>query len=73
VTRRAFTKPSRATLARLVRYLGALALVSENGGLFGFMEQGYREAIVISIVLEAATIGLLASFVAANGVGIRAR
>jgi hypothetical protein len=37
------------------------------------MEQGYREAIVISIVLEAATIGLLASFVAANGVGIRAR
>jgi hypothetical protein len=54
---------------------GSLAglLVSENGGLFGFMEQGYREAIVISIVLEAATIGLLALFVAANGFGIRTR
>ena len=54
---------------------GSLAglLVSENGGLFGFMEQGYREAIVISIVLEAATIALLALFVAANGFGIRPR
>jgi len=50
---------------------GSLAglLVSENGGLFGFMEQGYREAIVISIVLESATICLLALFVAANGFG----
>jgi hypothetical protein len=50
---------------------GSLAglLISENGGLFGFMEQGYRQAIVISIVLEAATIGLLALFVAANGLG----
>lgn len=48
-------------------------LVSENGGLFGFMEQGYREAIVFSIVLEVATIGLLALFLAANGLGIRPR
>jgi len=54
---------------------GSLAalLVSENGGLFGFMEQGYREAIVISIVLEVATVALLALFVAANGFGIRTR
>jgi hypothetical protein len=54
---------------------GSLAglLVSENGGLFGFMEQGYRQAIVISIVLEIATIALLALFVAANGLGIRTR
>jgi hypothetical protein len=37
------------------------------------MEQGYREAIVISIVLEAATIGLLVLFVAANGLGVRTR
>jgi hypothetical protein len=54
---------------------GSLAglLVSENGGLFGFMEQGYREAIVISIALEVATIALLALFVAANGLGLRTR
>jgi hypothetical protein len=52
---------------------GSLAglLVSENGGLFGFMEQGYREAIVISIVLEVATMCLLALFVAANGSATR--
>jgi hypothetical protein len=48
-------------------------LVSEHGGLFGFMEQGYREAIVISIALEAATIILLGLFLAANGLGIQVR
>jgi hypothetical protein len=54
---------------------GSLAglLISENGGLFGFMEQGYRQAIVISIALEIATIALLALFVAANGFGVRLR
>jgi hypothetical protein len=47
---------------------GSLAglLISENGALFGFMEQGYREAIVISIVLEAATVILLGAFLAAQ-------
>jgi hypothetical protein len=39
-------------------------LVSENGGLFGFVEQGYRPAIVLSIVLELATVGLLAAYLA---------
>jgi hypothetical protein len=34
-------------------------LVSESSGLFGFMETGYRSAIVVSIVLEGATIVLL--------------
>jgi hypothetical protein len=48
-------------------------LVSENGGLFGFMEQGYRGAIVISIALEVATIVLLGLFLAAKGVGITTR
>jgi hypothetical protein len=48
-------------------------VISESGGLFGFMEQGYREAIVISIGLEAATIILLGVFVAANGSGVRVR
>lgn len=43
---------------------GSLAglLIAENGVLFGFSEQGYREAIVISIALEAATIILLGAF-----------
>ena len=52
---------------------GSLAglLVSENGGLFGFHEQGYRQAIVLSIVLEAATVALLALFLAVNGLGLR--
>lgn len=52
---------------------GALAglLISENGGLFGFMEQGYREAILASIALELATVALLGLFLAANGLGIR--
>lgn len=40
---------------------GSLAglFVSETSGLFGFMETGYRSAIVVSIVLEVATIALL--------------
>jgi hypothetical protein len=40
---------------------GSLAglLLSENTGLFGFMETGYRPAILLSIGLEATTIALL--------------
>ena len=40
---------------------GSLAglAASESGGLFGFMESGYRGAIVVSIGLELATIVLL--------------
>ena len=34
-------------------------LLSESTGLFGFMEVGYRPAILLSIALEAATIALL--------------
>ena len=37
-------------------------LVSEQTPLFGFMEYGYRQAIVISIVLEVATALLLGAF-----------
>jgi hypothetical protein len=37
-------------------------LVSEQTPLFGFREYGYRQAIVISIVLEVATILLLGAF-----------
>jgi predicted lipoprotein with Yx(FWY)xxD motif len=43
---------------------GTLAglLISENGGLFGFMEVGYRGAIVLSIVFDVATVVLLGAF-----------
>ena len=37
-------------------------LISEQTPLFGFMESGYRQAIVISIVLEVATGLLLGAF-----------
>jgi len=41
--------------------LGGL-LISENGGLFGFMEVGYRSAIVLSIAFDVATVLLLGAF-----------
>jgi hypothetical protein len=43
---------------------GTLAglLVSENGGLFGFMEVGYRSSIVLSMVFDVAAAALLAAF-----------
>jgi hypothetical protein len=37
-------------------------LVSEHGGLFGFAEQGYRPAIVLSIALDVAAVAALALF-----------
>jgi hypothetical protein len=54
---------------------GSLAglLISENGGLFGFMEDGYRDAIVVSIVLEVATVALLGLFLRLNGPEVRWR
>jgi hypothetical protein len=44
--------------------LGALTalLISEQTPIFGFMENGYRQAVVISIVLEVATAALLGAF-----------
>jgi hypothetical protein len=36
--------------------------LSETSGLFGFMEVGYRPAIVLSIVLDAVTVLLLGAF-----------
>jgi hypothetical protein len=45
---------------------GTLAglLISENGGLFGFMEPGYRSAIVLSMAFDIAAVGFLAGFLA---------
>ena len=37
-------------------------LVSENGGLFGFMEVGYRGAIVLSIAFDVAAMAFLGAF-----------
>jgi hypothetical protein len=53
-------------------------LVSETSGLFGFKEDGYRGAIVLSIALEAATVLLLGAYAAsalraATGGGRRTR
>jgi hypothetical protein len=44
--------------------------VSESSGLFGFVEHGYRTAIVLAIVAEAAAVVFLAVYLAANGTGI---
>ena len=54
---------------------GSLAglLVSESSGLFGFMETGYRAAIVLSIALEGATIALLGAHLAVARRGGKAR
>jgi hypothetical protein len=55
--------------------LGVLSLaalfVSESGGLFGFVEHGYRMAIVSAIVAEAAAIVFLVAFLVANGTGLQ--
>lgn len=40
--------------------------VSENTGLFGFMESGYRAATVLSIALDAATVIFVGAFLVAN-------
>jgi len=39
-------------------------LISETTDLFGFMEDGYRSAIVLSLLFEGATIVLLATYLA---------
>src|SRR3954451_19797490 len=44
--------------------------VSETSGLFGFVEHGYRMAIALAIVAEAAAIVFLVIFLVANGTGI---
>jgi hypothetical protein len=55
--------------------IGVLSLaglfISESSGLFGFVEHGYRMAIVLAIVAEVAAAVLLVVFLAANGTGVR--
>jgi hypothetical protein len=45
--------------------------VSEGSGLFGFVEHGYRMAIVVAIVAEVAAAVFLAAFLVANGTGLQ--
>jgi hypothetical protein len=41
-------------------------LISEHRTLFGFMEEGYRPAIVLALVAEGATAVLLAAYLAVD-------
>jgi hypothetical protein len=49
----------------------AALFVSESSGLFGFVEHGYREAIVLAIVAEVAATVFLVIFLAVDGAGVR--
>jgi hypothetical protein len=53
--------------------VGSLAglFISETTGLFGFVEHGYRMAIVVAIVAEVAASVLLVAFLVANGTGLQ--
>jgi hypothetical protein len=48
-------------------------LITETSGLFGFMEDGYRSAIVLSLVFEGATILLLGLYLAYSVMQARPR
>jgi hypothetical protein len=49
----------------------AALFVSESSGLFGFVEHGYRMAIVVAIVAEAAATMFLVAFLLAYGTGLQ--
>jgi hypothetical protein len=70
-----YTDLVRAVIAVSGIGLGVLSLaalfVSERSGLFGFVEHGYRMAIVISIAVEVAAVVFLVAFLLANGTGLR--
>jgi hypothetical protein len=70
-----YTDLLRAVIAVGGIGLGVLSLaalfVSESSGLFGFVEHGYRMAIVVAIVAEAAATVFLAAFLVADPTGLR--
>jgi hypothetical protein len=43
-------------------------VVSENASLFGFMDHGYRPAVIAAIAAEAATILALSAYLVLAGV-----
>ena len=49
----------------------AALFISESSGLFGFVEHGYRMAIVVAIAVEVAATVLLIVFLLVNGTGLR--
>ena len=63
VRRRAAQLVAAAGIGLAITSLAAL-LVSEQTPLFGFMESGYRQAIVLAIALEGAAAVLLGTYVA---------
>jgi hypothetical protein len=66
-----YTDVVRAVLAVAGIGLAVLSLaalfISESSGLFGFVEHGYRMAIVVAIAAEVAATVLLVAFLVANG------
>jgi hypothetical protein len=70
-----YTDAVRAVLAVGGIALAVLSLaalfVSESTGLFGFVEHGYRMAIVVAIAAEVAATVFLLAFLAANGTGLQ--
>ena len=70
-----YTDVTRAVLALGGIGLGVLSLaalfISESSGLFGFVEHGYRMAIVVAIVAEVAATVFLVAFLVANGTGLQ--
>jgi len=50
----------------------AALFISESSGLFGFVEHGYRTAITLAIVAEAAAAVFLLIFLVADGTGLQA-
>jgi hypothetical protein len=53
--------------------VGSLAglFVSESSGLFGFVEHGYRMAIIVAIAVEVAASLFLLAFLLVNGTGLQ--
>ena len=49
----------------------AALFISESSGLFGFVEHGYRMAIVVAIAVEVAAAIFLVAFLVANGTGVQ--
>jgi hypothetical protein len=70
-----YTDAVRAVFAVAGIGLAVLSLaalfVSERSGLFGFVEHGYRMAIVVAIVVEVAATVFLVAFLVANGTGVQ--
>jgi hypothetical protein len=70
-----YTDAIRAVFAVGGIGLGVFSLaglfVSESSGLFGFVEHGYRMAVVVAIAVEVAATVCLVAFLIANGTGLQ--